>query len=786
MLAPEFLLSSKVTTPDRKHTEIAMIRVHLRQTAVAVVLLAGCTALAAAQALTQQQIEHRIDALLRQMTPQEKVGQLVQYNGDTPEAATQAKAGQVGSLLNVYGADRINELQRAAEQSRLKIPLIFGYDVIHGYRTIFPVPLGGAASWDPQLIEQSERVAAKEATAAGVKWTFAPMVDIARDPRWGRIVEGAGEDPYLGSVVAAARVRGFQGNDMADPQSLVACAKHFVGYGAAEGGRDYNTADMSEQTLREIYLPPFHAAVKAGVGTLMSAFEDLNGVPTSGNPHTLTEILRKEWHFDGFVVSDYDSIHELVPHGFAADDEQAALEALTAGVEMDMADGVYAKWLPQLVKSGKLPMSVLDEAVRRVLRVKFRAGLFQHPYYTNAERERTEILTPQNREVARRLGAESLVLLKNQNDILPLPRSGKKIAVIGPLADDQANQLGSWVGRGQAADVITPLQGIEAKVPQGTVLHARGVDISSLDKQEISGATGAAPAPVGATGAAATQHEAGPATIEGAVRVAQQADAVVLFLGEPGGMSGEASSRAFLNLPGQQEQLLESIEATGKPVVLVLESGRPLDIRWAAEHVPAIVQAWYPGTEAGNAIADVLFGDVDPSGRLPLSWPRSVGQIPVYYDHKNTGRPSSNDRWHTGYLDESKEPLFPFGYGLSYSTFRYSNLRVLTPQITPAGMLRVSAEVQNTGRQTATEVVQFYIHERVGPTSRPVRELKGFERITLRPGENRTVEFSKSAQVLGSYDPQMHFVVPSGTYDVWVAPNAAAAGVTGTVQVAPK
>ena len=760
-----------------------MIRFSFRRAAAAVLLLAASVAVAAPQPPSDQEVERRIDALLRQMTLQEKIGQLVQYNGDTNEAAAQAKAGRVGSLLNVTGAERINELQRAAEQSRLKIPLIFGYDVIHGYRTIFPVPLAGAASFDPQLVQESERVAAREATAAGVKWTFAPMVDIARDPRWGRIVEGAGEDPYLGSAMAAARVRGFQGANLADPQSLVACAKHFVGYGAAEGGRDYNSAEIPDDTLREIYLPPFHAAVEAGVGTLMSAFEDLNDVPTSGNYYTLTQILRKEWHFDGFVVSDYDSIQELVPHGIAADDQQASLEALTAGVEMDMADGVYEKHLAELVQSRKLPMSTLDEAVRRVLRIKFRAGLFERPIYTDAARERSQILTPQNRQVARSLAQESLVLLKNEGNLLPLPKSGKKIAVIGPLSNDQANQLGSWVGRGQAADVITPLRGIESKVPQGSLIHARGVDISSLESQEISGATGAAPAPTGATGAAAAERETGPATIESAVQAAQQADVVVIVLGEPGGMTGEASSRAFLDLPGKQEQLLEAVVATGKPVALVLESGRPLDIRWAAEHVPAIIQAWYPGTEAGNAIADVLFGDATPSGRLPISWPRSVGQIPVYYNHKNTGRPGSPDRWHTGYLDESKEPLFPFGYGLSYTTFSYSNLRVLSPQVTAGGTLRVETTVQNTGQHAGTEVAQLYIHDRVAPRSPRVRELKGIQRITLQPGESKQVEFTVKAQDLGSYDTNMRWVVPPGTFDVWVAPNAAAEGAAGTFQV---
>ncbi|HET7749783.1 MAG TPA: beta-glucosidase BglX [Terriglobales bacterium] len=764
-----------------------MISRSFRYTAVAVVLLAASAVLAAPQPSINQQIERRIDALLRQMTLQDKIGQLVQYDGDKPESATLAKSGRVGSFLNVTGAEKTTELQNAALQSRLKIPVLLGYDVIHGYRTIFPVPLGSAASFDPQLVEESERVAAKEATAAGVKWTFAPMVDIARDPRWGRIVEGSGEDPYLGSVIAAARVRGFQGAKMADSQSLVACAKHFVGYGAAEGGRDYNTSEIPEDTLREIYLPPFHAAVEAGVGTLMSAFQDLNDVPASANHHTLTEILRQEWRFDGFVVSDYNSVHELVPHGVAADDEQAGLEALTAGVEMDMADGVYDKHLAQLVQSHKLTMSALDEAVRRVLRIKFRAGLFDRPIFTDEERSRRDIFTPANREVARHMAEESLVLLKNENSLLPLPKSGKKIAVIGPLADDKANQLGSWIGRGRAEDAVTPFEGITAKLGQQPVLHARGIDMLSLVRaQEVSGATGAAPAPTGATGAAAAGSETGPATIENAVQVAQQADVVVMVLGEPAGMSGEASSRAFLDLPGKQEQLLEEVVATGKPVVLVLESGRPLDIRWAAEHVSAIIQAWYPGTEAGNAIADVLFGDAAPSGRLPVSWPRSVGQIPVYYNHKSTGRPTAPDRWHTGYLDESMEPLFPFGYGLSYTKFSYSNLRVLSPQIAATGTLQVEATVQNKGRRAATEVAQLYIHDRVAPSSPRVRELKGFQRVTLPPGESKTVTFTVNARDLGAYDPNMKWVLPPGTFDVWVAPNAAAEGAAGSFQVVAK
>lgn len=729
-------------------------------------------------ATTADDIERRIDALLQQMTLAEKVGQLSQYTAFTPQNLEMVRQGRVGSLFNVTGAENTNAAQRiAVEQSRLKIPLLFGYDVIHGYRTIFPVPIATASSFDPELIEEVERVAAREAAAGGVKWTFAPMVDITRDPRWGRMVEGAGEDPYLGSVVAGARVRGFQGRDLADPQSLAACAKHFAAYGAAEGGRDYNTVDISEQLLREVYLPPFHAAAQAGLATVMAGFEDFNGVPATANSHLLTQILRREWQFDGLVVSDYDAVHELIAHGVAANDQQAALKALTAGVDMDMADGAYQSLLA--FDPSKLPINRLDEAVRRVLRLKFRAGLFQNPY-TDPTRERTAELTPENLKVARRAAQESLILLKNQNDLLPLDKSVKTIAVVGPLADDKAEQLGSWAGNGRAEDVVTPLEGIKAKLPHGQVRYAKGADIPSFEAQ--APAAGAAPAPLTATGVAGATTTAGPGGIAEAVQAAQNADVTIIFLGELAQMTGEASSRGSLDFPGRQQELLQAVVATGKPVVLVLESGRPLDIRWANDHIAAIIQAWYPGVQAGNAIADVLFGEVSPSGRLPMSWPRSVGQIPVYYNHKATGRPTSPDRWHTGYLDQSSQPLFPFGYGLAYTTFRYSNLKVLTETVAPTGALRVQAEVENVGRRTAAEVAQLYVHDRVAPTSRPVRELKGFERVTLRPGEKKTVQFTVNANDLGSYDAGLHWMVPAGTYDVWIAPSAAE-GTPGTFQI---
>lgn len=743
-----------------------------------VLLFAFPLVTSAQQKLSDAEIEQRVNALLQQMTLEEKAGQLNQLPDKSPQTMELITQGKVGSLLGVLGVKETNEAQHAAvEDSRLKIPLILGYDVIHGYRTIFPVPLASASSFDPEMIEKSERVAAKEATASGVKWTFAPMVDIARDPRWGRIVEGAGEDPYLGSVVAQARVRGFQGKDMADPDSVVACAKHYVAYGATEGGRDYNTVDISEQLLREVYLPPFHAAVDAGVGTLMSAFNDLNGVPATANHHTLTDILHGEWKFNGFVVSDYNSIQQLIPHGTAADDSQAAIEALTAGVDMDMVDSDYLKYIPDLVNSNKVPESVLDEAVRRVLRVKFRAGLFEHPY-GDPNREKTDILTPESLQTERKMAQESMVLLQNNNDLLPLKKN-QTVAVIGPLANDKASQLGSWAGNGQAKDAVTPLEGIVAKLGREHVVYAKGVDIPPYEKGLGPGV--AAPAPPSATGVAGIQSEDKPASIDDAVKAAKKADTVILFVGELAGMTGEASSRAFLDLPGDQMKLIDAVLATKKPVVLVLESGRPLNISWAPERVPAIMQAWFLGVQAGNAIADVLFGDASPSGRLPLSWPRTVGQIPVYYNHKNTGRPTAPDRWRTGYLDLSKEPLYPFGYGLTYTKFNYNNVKVDLP-VAKDGTLHVSAEIENTGKREGTEVVQLYVHDRVAPTSRPVRELKGFQRVTLAPGEHKTVAFTVKANELGSYDPEMHWIVPSGTYDAWVAPDSAS-GVQGTFEV---
>ena len=721
----------------------------LRMLSLMIVVLLG--PMPAHLASPADEVERKIEDLLRQMTLEEKLGQLQMLDGDVdgsyrPEHRELVRRGLVGAFLNVRGARRVNELQRiAVEESRLKIPLLFGFDVLHGYRTIFPVPLGEASSWDPEAVERAAHIAATEARAAGVTWTFAPMVDIARDPRWGRIVEGAGEDPFLGAVMARARVRGFQGHDYSAPDRVLACAKHFVGYGAAEGGRDYNTTDMSERTLREIYLPPFQAAVEAGVGTIMSAFNDLNGIPASAHPLTLTTILRGEWRFDGFVVSDYTAIAELITHGLAANGAEAARAALEAGVDMEMVSRLYNQNLPLLVREGALSMTAIDNAVRRVLRIKFRLGLFERPYADEA-RENAMLLRPEHRAAAREIAARSIVLLKNDGGVLPLRKNLRSVAVIGPLADDQKNMLGPWSGDGRAEDVVTILAGIRAKVGPETQIHyTPGCGITD-------------------------------STCEGmdeAVRLARQAEVVVVVVGESAEMSGEAASRASLDLPGRQLDLVKAVHATGTPTVVVLVNGRPLTIPWIAEHVPAILETWFLGTEAGNAIADVLFGDVNPGGKLPVTFPRSVGQIPLYYNHKMTGRPPDPvNKYTSKYLDEAVTPLFPFGHGLSYTEFRLTNLQLSTQRLRPDERITVSVDVENIGQRAGDEVVQLYIRDVVASVTRPVRELKGFQRITLRPGEKRRVVFTLGPEHLGFYNRQMRFVVEPGEFRVFVGTSS--------------
>jgi beta-glucosidase len=695
--------------------------------------------------------ETRINALLAQMTLAEKLGQLQQLDGEgngsfRPEHRELVRKGLLGSTLNVRGTQRTNELQHIAiDQSRLKIPLLFGFDVIHGYRTIFPIPLAEASSWDPTLAERSTSIAAQETYASGVRWTFAPMLDIARDPRWGRITEGAGEDPYLGAAFARARVLGFQGNDYSTPGKILACAKHWVGYGAAEGGRDYNTTDMSEQTLREIYFPPFKAAIDAGAGTVMSAFNDLNGVPTSANPFTLTRVLRGEWKFDGFVVSDYTSVKELINHGVAANDKEAAQAALNAGVDMEMVSRLFNEQAPGLLREGKVSPATVDEAVRRILRIKFRMGLFAHPY-TDEAPESVSLLTRTNRAAAREIAGRSMVLLKNDRNALPLSRSAGSVAVIGPLADDPRTPLGWWAGDGKPEDTITPLAGIKAKVsPQTKVGYAKGCD---------------------------TQGDSTAGFAE-AVALARASDVAIIFVGETSETVGEAASKSSLDLTGRQMDLVKAVHATGKPTIVVLMNGRPLTIGWIVDNSPAILEAWMGGTEAGNAIADVLFGDVNPGGKLPVTFPRVVGQVPIYYNHMNTGRPpEANNRYTSKYLDVPWTPQFPFGFGLSYTQFKIGNLQLSSQHIRRDGKLSVTVDVENVGRRAGDEVVQLYIRDVAASMTRPVKELKGFQRITLRPGEKRRVEFTLAPESLGFYNREMRFVVEPGEFKVMVGSSS--------------
>jgi beta-glucosidase len=696
-------------------------------------------------------VEARVNALLAQMTLAEKLGQLQQLDGEgtgdfRPEQVDLLRKGLLGSTLNVRGAKRTNQFQRVAvEESRLKIPNLFGFDVIHGYRTVFPIPLAEASSWDPAIAEKSASIAAAETYASGVRWTFAPMVDIARDPRWGRITEGSGEDPYLGSAFARARVLGFQGKNYGEPGKVLACAKHFVAYGAAEGGRDYNTTDMSEQTLREIYLPPFQAAVDAGVGTLMSGFNALNGVPTSANPFTLTKVLRGEWKFDGFVVSDYTAVKELINHGLAANDHDAAEAAINAGVDMEMVSKLFNEHGPSLLKEGRVSQSTIDEAVRRILRIKFRLGLFDHPYVDEAS-ESGAILTASNRAAAREAAGRSMVLLKNDRETLPLSKTIGSLAVIGPLADERKAPMGWWSGDGKETDTVTALAGIRAKVsPQTKVSYAKGCEILGESTAGFSEA----------------------------VAAARQADVAIVFVGEAKEMVGEAASRSSLDLPGKQMELVKEIQATGKPTIVVLINGRPPAIGWIVDNAPAILEAWMGGTEAGNAIADVLFGDVNPGGKLPVTFPRSVGQVPIYYNHMNTGRPpDANNRYNSKYIDGPWTPQFPFGFGLSYTQFKIGNPQLSEASIKPDGHLTVSVTVENTGKRAGDEVVQLYIRDVAASMTRPVKELKGFKRITLKPGQNQRVEFTLGPEHLGFYNRDMKYVVEPGEFKVFVGSSS--------------
>lgn len=737
--------------------------------------------------LSTPQIEKKIDALLKQMTLEEKLGQLVQYNDSgsaTPTAAQLAlnpdahskvdamelaKTGRLGSMLNTVGAAQTNKFQHAAvEQSRLHIPLLFGADIIHGFRTIYPQPLGLAASFDPDLVSEVSHMSASESTTAGIRWFYSPMVDISRDARWGRTTEGAGEDPYLGAAMARAYVKGYQGKDLSDPESVAAGVKHFAAYGAAEAGREYNTTDMSDIRLRQVYLPPYEAAVKAGAATIMSAFNALNGVPATANPYLLQTILRDEWKFNGLVVSDYTAVMELENHGVALTPAIAARKALLAGVDIDMMSNYYDKYLPELVRSGQVPMSAVNEAVRRVLRVKFALGLFEHPYARGTEITST---VPEHRPLVRRAAEESFVLLQNKDvsgksPMLPLSKQGHKIALIGPLGDNPAEMMGSWSGGPELKDVITIKAALEVRAKEygGSVFYAKGTEILG-------------------------NSEAGFAD---AVQAAKESDLAVLALGESGAMSGEGGSRSNLDLPGNQQKLLEAVAETGKPIVLLVFSGRPLVLSWAAEHIPAIMEVWFPGTEAGSAIANVLYGDVVPSGKLPMSFPRNVGQEPLYYSQFPTGRPAIGEdlskgpdfstRFVSRYIDIPNDALFPFGFGLTYSQFGYGKVSLSRTSLPlqetrdrkAASLVKATATVTNTGRRTATEVVQCYVGNRGASVEQPLRSLKGFQRVTLKPGESKEVSFDLGFAELSFYNEKSQEVVEPTHYTVWIGGSSQA------------
>jgi len=707
----------------------------------------------------QIDVENRVNALLARMTLDEKIGQMSQSTSmKTPLAESikaEIRAGRWGSFLNAGSpADRAEAQRIAIHESRLGIPLLFGRDVIHGYKTVFPIPLGQAATWDRELVEQAAREAATEAATEGIRWTFAPMIDIARDPRWGRVAESLGEDPYLASALATAMVRGFQGKSLADALSVAACAKHFVGYGAAEAGRDYNSAWIPEILLREVYLPPFRAARDSGVATFMTGFEALNGVPATGNRFLLRDILRGEWKYDGLVVSDYEAVTEMIRHGFARDASDAAREAATAGIDMEMVSTAYHDHLKSLVERGAVEPAQIDAAVRNILRLKFRLGLFDEQIPPVGEaKPNAESLA-----LAERAALESVVLLKNESGLLPLTEARRTVAVIGPLADSPLDQMGTWTMDGLRDRVETPLAALRSIMGADRVLYAPGLQ---------------------------TSRDTSDAGFAGAVDAARRSDVVLLFLGEEQILSGEARSRAFLDLPGAQEALFTNVLRAGKPVVVVIMAGRPLTFHSVAERARAVLYAWHPGTMGGPAIAQLLLGRRAPSGRLPITFPRSVGQVPIYYAHLNTGRPPSEtelgipmgtplrpEGYTSKYIDVDFTPEYPFGYGLSYTTFEYSNLTISAPVLHAGQKLTVSAQIANRGKREGTETVQFYVRDLVASVVQPVRKLRGFERVTLQAGESRTVSFTLTPQDLAFYNQQMKLVTEPGKFQVWIAPDA--------------
>jgi beta-glucosidase len=716
------------------------------------------------------EVRARVDALLGQMSLTEKIGQLTQVGGGewTPAPEEAIRKGGAGSVLWLNNTKKFNELQKiAVEESPSKIPLLFALDVIHGYRTIFPVPLAMASSWDPAVAEQAQAVAAREARAAGLHWTFGPMLDIARDARWGRIVEGAGEDPCLGAAMAVAQVRGFQGAELGAADRVLACAKHFAGYGAADGGRDYDPVYLSEAQLRNIYLPPFRAAVKAGVGTFMSAYMDLNNVPASGNRWLLREVLREEWGFEGFVVSDAMAVGNLVIEGFARDGREAAFRALSAGLNMDMASNTYPEHLAGLVEDGTLTESELDEMVRPILAIKVRMGLFENPYVDEALLDQVVAL-PEHRQAARLAAQRSMVLLRNEGSLLPLAKDLKNVAVIGPVADSMEATEGSWMVFGHKPAAVTVLKGIQAKLPDAKISYAPGPEIRrtipSFFEDFMPGEKKPAQTP-----------EESDVAFQYAVDTAREADVVIMVLGEEANMAGEAASRGSLDLPGRQEELLQAVAALGKPVVLVLLNGRPLSINWAAENVPAILEAWEPGTEGGHAVADILFGDVNPGGKLPVTFPRSGNHAPLYYARTLSHQPEDHPMYRSRYWDGPTTPLYPFGFGLSYTTFSIDNLKLSTSQVRLGESLSVTADVTNTGKVTGDEVVQLYIHQKYGSDSRPLRELKGFERVTLQPGEKKTITFQLGPDELRYWSTTAgKWLQDAAVFDLWVGSDSQA------------
>jgi beta-glucosidase len=731
---------------------------------------------AAAQAPAGRKMDSFVSSLMNKMTLEEKIGQLnllsvgADVTGPVLSQGVEEKIskGLVGGVFNIYGPSSVRKLQEMVlHKSRLKIPLIFGYDVIHGHRTVFPIPLGLASSWDMSLIERTASAAASEASADGLNWTFSPMVDIARDPRWGRVTEGAGEDPYLGGRVARAMVHGYQGDSYAGANKVMACVKHFALYGGAEAGRDYDTVDMSRLRMYNEYLPPYKAAVDANVGSVMSSFNEIDGIPATGNKWLMTDLLRKQWGFKGFVVTDYTAISEMIAHGMG-DEKKVAELALNAGTDMDMVAELFTKYGAQLVKSGRVSQTQIDAACRRILEAKYKLGLFDDPYrYVSEERCKKEMMSAEKLALSKEAALKSIVLLKNANQVLPL-NAQKKIAFIGPLVKDQRDLIGSWSGAGQGKEAISIWQALQSKFGADKFLYAKGCNLVGEEAMVEK---------LNHDGAELSIDERSPqAMIQEAVETAKQADVTVVVLGEPCAMSGEASSRSMIGLFDNQVDLLKALKAIGKPVVLVLMNGRPLTLSWEDKNLDAILETWFSGTCAGPAIADILFGDASPSGKITMSFPRNVGQIPIYYNAKNTGRPYlEHDKYHSKYLDVSNEPLYPFGYGLNYTTFKYGDVAMSSPTLSsasPKGSLSVKTTVTNTGNRAGVETVQLYVRDMVGSITRPVKELKGFKQVALKPDESKTVSFTLTPDDLRFYNSDLKYQAEPGDFKVFIGPNS--------------